>query len=1523
MGLRKKLLSGVVALCMTVGIIPVMPTASVSAEEVMFDWTDSSVQSNMSAGLAVKVSNATNSAGTNLFLRSDPSTTTGVNNWRIAANITTVAPASKIWAAAKLGTNRNFNKFSFTANSAVFSSGNTRATRYSLWSSSSDSDYDSLIEGGASYGAATPNPTAMPGATWQKILEVDNFSAGVTAGSFTTFSHDLPSTFNGKYILLLIEPNPTPIKAGTLDFYALKIMNVTTAASELPATSEPVFNPIPTPGETYSAPMNVSITSATPGATIFYTIDGITAPTSGSSLSVYNGGTIPVSSTTTIKAIASRDGMSNSAVKSQTYYFKAETPLLNPSPGANDTYTAPISVTIASPTNGATVYYTTDGTAPTTASNVYNSPITVSTTTTIKAIAVINGMADSEVASGTYVFPIIDNRVNWVDSGKLGTGFTMKTSAYTASSSGAAFLSQSSSVFWASPNYTADQGITNKIWAAVDLNSVKNIGQVSFSSTPVSISGKRALGYSFYYTNDKAAYDALTQGGSNASGIASATQNPLTQSPGKWQELVSRQSLADTTDTTFTHNVTPVNAQYVLFLADPAVNLQCQFYGFKVLGYPALDVPTANPPGGAVYNAGQTITLSSTASGATIYYTTDGTDPKVSATKIQYINPFDVTETMTIKAYAVNADNAVSDVATFAYTIDDPNRAKVPVFNPVPSETQKFYEPFNVTLTTETTGATVYYTTDGSVPTTSSAVYSEPIKVSGSTTISAIAVKDGVFTSPVGKQTYTFSSDRFFYGNWALQSRWNTAIKSSNTGATNSLNTFMLDGDPVSTFWVTRGGQFLVSQGYKQWIVIDLKESRPFNSIRLKTRQINGNLSGYSLWYSNNDEAYNELVQVTGAGVGTAATKDPTNTDIGRSAWTMITQTNAVPAEYTLYKHSFTDVNARYMLVLLDMPEKVGTLPTSTEPVQFSQIEVVRTNPDWSVAAIPTVNVTPGSYWEPQSLILSSPIAGAKIYYTTDGSYPITSGAYASSAYSAPITIDRVMTIKAIVVADNYNDSPVAEFIYRVTERPKIVPPTDIQTVLLDPTMVGPESITADDLPRQGEGNVTTVTNSAELIAAVAALSAGDTIILADGIYDTGITIADKKGTADNPILIKAQNRGAAIFTNTKISMAITRSDYITVDGIRFETVDATCVSLTACNSVRVTRCIFDPKRVTLSLSADMKTFMIQPAANQPSTDNRVDHCFFNGGYQRGMGQVIGMTGATINGVIMMTMYDRIDHNYFKDIGPRIENGMETIRVGVGAYSSASAFATIEYNLFENCDGDPEVVSLKSNDNHLRFNTFKNSRGQITFRQSDRSEIYGNIFMGDGVKAGVGGVRSYGMSNKIASNYFQDLTLPAVQVDAASWDQGYEANYNTSTEIDPDNVSDDVEDESLPSVQHWRNYFTEVINNVIINCPTGIDISSRLSTARKFGAVDTRVSGNIIVANSLEAIVLADQPTVDDPIFVPARGTVYEGNIAWSTVDNLTLEQVSTSGTVTAGFTVADPGFVLQPNGLYTWGLKK
>ena len=167
---------------------------------------------------------------------------------------------------------------------------------------------------------------------------------------------------------------------------------VVAAAFTFDTTASPTLSPGP---GTYPINQKVTISDATPGATIYYTVDGSTPK----STSTKYTGPITIATPRTISVIAIAKATSSSVTTAH-YTLTTATPVL--SPVSFDSLTTR-SVTMSDSTSGAAIYYTIDGSAPTASSTHYTGQIAVDATANLHAVAIAPAYAPSAVANGVYI----------------------------------------------------------------------------------------------------------------------------------------------------------------------------------------------------------------------------------------------------------------------------------------------------------------------------------------------------------------------------------------------------------------------------------------------------------------------------------------------------------------------------------------------------------------------------------------------------------------------------------------------------------------------------------------------------------------------------------------------------------------------------------------------------------------------------------------------------------------------------------------------------------------------------------------------------------------------------------------------------------------------------------------------------------------------------------------------------------------------------------------------------------------
>lgn len=166
-----------------------------------------------------------------------------------------------------------------------------------------------------------------------------------------------------------------------------------------------------------------------------------------------------------------------------------------------------------------------------------------------------------------------------------------------------------------------------------------------------------------------------------------------------------------------------------------------------------IEPPTPTPVfslKGGIYNSVQTVQVTDAATtGVAIYYTTDGSTPTTDSTRYTAAG-IKVASTETLKAIAQATGDWTSAVASAAYTIHLP--LSTPVLSLKPGN---YTGAQNLTITDASPAALLFYTTNGSTPTASSARYSAPITIGKTETLKVVALATGYPASPVATATYT------------------------------------------------------------------------------------------------------------------------------------------------------------------------------------------------------------------------------------------------------------------------------------------------------------------------------------------------------------------------------------------------------------------------------------------------------------------------------------------------------------------------------------------------------------------------------------------------------------------------------------------------------------------------------------------------------------------------------------------------------------------------------------------------
>jgi poly(beta-D-mannuronate) lyase len=368
-----------------------------------------------------------------------------------------------------------------------------------------------------------------------------------------------------------------------------------------------------------------------------------------------------------------------------------------------------------------------------------------------------------------------------------------------------------------------------------------------------------------------------------------------------------------------------------------------------------------------------------------------------------------------------------------------------------------------------------------------------------------------------------------------------------------------------------------------------------------------------------------------------------------------------------------------------------------------------------------------------------------------------------------------------------------------------------------------------------------------ELRSAIDNANAGDMIVVKNGVYRTSEEIViNKVGTAAKPITITTESLGGAEITGKGGFNLVSPAAYIIIRGFKFTHEASKARSGAGTQFCEWTNNVFEtPGTGEYLLIA--------------GSDHQIDYNTFQN--KDSLGRFLAIRGS--GSQIAERLW--IHHNYFKkqkNQGNR--NGAEALQFGLSGFSLSSSNSIVEYNLFEDCDGENELISIKASRVTIRYNTIRNCPAQFTLRHGNFCQVYGNYFIN------TPGLRIFGDDHRVYSNHFE----------------------NCSIGINIGNGGAEVAD-GAPLTSHDRPDRVVIAFNTLVNNKTNI-----IQTARANGLGSTFIS----IANN---IIVGGGPAVS--ITGPYANPSAEGNIIYKTNGAGDLPQ--------GAYQEKDPGLVRDADG--------
>ena len=831
------------------------------------------------------------------------------------------------------------------------------------------------------------------------------------------------------------------------------------------------------------------------------------------------------------------------------------TPTFSPAAG---TFTEAQNVTISCTTEGATIHYTLDGTDPTANSDTYSTPLAISETTTVKAIAMKQGMSNSSVATATYTIQQLQSITTiaglWEFAATAGSSTPSQPNANVTFNDWYVTGVKSSQVcvsdgqygfviYQSGHGFVAGDKLSGTVACKVmmyqnhyaEVMGVKasDLTVVSGQEVPVLSTAIASLEVRNYGTainlgtcsyNGSKFYDAASDSITLYNNF-NVNPNPINSLEAGKQYNVKGVSIIYWQSNNQTQQIAPRNADDFEEVVGPTEQVA---------------TPTFTPAEGE-YTEAQTVTIACTTQGATIHYTLDGTTPTTNSST--YTAALTISETTTVKAIAVKADMIDSEIATATYTINI-----VPP-TPVTETSYKLITNANALISGDKyiivgiKGET-YKALGKQATNNRPAVTVTPSNDTITVTPAAGADEDAVYELTMGQE-----------GNyWTL---YDAANEGYLYAASSSANHLKVQAENNAN------GQWTIEIASNGVATIKAQGANTHNWLRL-----NSSGSPFSCYASGQMDVYlykagdvptpptptNYNVTVAQGITNGTVTVNPTSALEGDTITVTATPAQGYELATLTYTYGQTTNN-------IDQTTMKFLMPAANVTVNATFTELAH-------VANPTFTPTAGSFITAQQVSIACTTEGATIHYTIDGTDPTTN----STVYSEAFTVSTTTTVKAMAVKTGLNNSDVVSATYTIIEpmtiaEARALANNEYALVQGVVTFIDGRNIYAQD----ATAGIDLYLNNNTVPQA---LAIGD-MVMAYGkktVYNGLVELTSINGSDDNQFIILSSSNPLPVVEKTIAEILADHSGSQMLQSTRVQIVDATVGTINNNNNTPITQ---------------------------------------------------------------------------------------------------------------------------------------------------------------------------------------------------------------------------------------------------------------------------------------------------------------------------------------------------------------